>query len=270
VHEILRRLCPEDRVLDLGCALGSFPDGDSAATIVRGDLDRRAGEAFSRFVCCDAQMLPFADKSFNAVILNHSLEHFEKPAIVLSEIRRIIRNPAYLYVAVPDASTMTDRLYRWLGRGGGHVNQFSDIQELVRLIQERTGLTHIGTRVLFSSLSFLNRHNNKGKKPLRIYLLGGGAEWVLRLGTFLLRRIDRFIGRRTSLYGWACCFGSTIEFDTRPWSNVCVRCGSGHSSGRLLESGKMRRGLLGMHLFSCPTCGVENYFTDDSEYLAMR
>ena len=90
---------------------------------------------------------------------------------VLSEIRRILRSPACLFIAVPDASTMTDRLYRWLGRGGGHVNRFSDIRALVTLIQEKTGLPHAGTRLLLSSLSFLNRNNNKGKKPRRLYLL---------------------------------------------------------------------------------------------------
>ncbi len=270
MHEILKRLSPEARVLDLGCAHGSFRDDDCPGTVIRCDLDSQTGNQLVRFVRCDARVLPFADRSFDAVILDHSLEHFENPAIVLSEIRRVIRNPAYLWVAVPDASTVTDRLYRWLGRGGGHVNQFSDVDALVQLIQKQTALPHIGTRLLFSSFSFLNRHNNKGKKPCRIYLLGGGSEWVLRLGTCLLRKIDRSIGARMSVYGWACCFGSALEFDTRPWSNVCIRCGSGHPSERLLTSGKVRRGVLGMRLFRCPACGVENYFTDDRAYLSMR
>jgi hypothetical protein len=215
-------------------------------------------------------MLPFATGSFNAVILNHSLEHFENPETVLTEIRRVVRDPSFLWIAVPDASTFTDRLYRWLARGGGHVNQFSNSAALVRLIQEQTGLPHVGTRLLFSSLSFMNRHNNKGKKPRRIYLVGGGAEWVLRLGTFLLRKMDTLCGTRTSVYGWAFCFGSPVEFDPRPWSNVCVRCGSGHSSERLLKDSKVRRRVLGLRMFRCPDCGVENYFTDDSVYCSMQ
>lgn len=270
MHEILKRLSSDARVLDLGCAHGSFRDDECPATAVRCDLDRQAGRQFARFVCCDAGILPFADRSFHAVILNHSLEHFLDPAAVLSEIKRIVRHPACLWVAVPDASTITDRLYRWLGRGGGHANQFSDIDALVRLVEKQTALPHAGTRLLFTSFSFLNRHNTRGKKPRRIYLIGGGAEWLLRLGTLLLRKADQHLGTRASVYGWACCFGSAVDFDTRPWSNVCVRCGSGHASGWLLMSGQVRRGLLGMRLFRCPGCGTENYFTDDRAYLSMR
>jgi ubiquinone/menaquinone biosynthesis C-methylase UbiE len=111
VHEILKRLGPGARVLDLGCFHGSFREGASAATVVRCDLERHAGNRFTRFVQCDARALPFAPRSFDAVILNHSLEHFENPAAALSEVGRISRNPGYVYVAVPNSSTMTDRLY---------------------------------------------------------------------------------------------------------------------------------------------------------------
>ncbi|MEQ1887134.1 MAG: class I SAM-dependent methyltransferase [Bryobacteraceae bacterium] len=269
MHEILRQLGSHHRVLDLGCASGSFPDHDSAATVVRADLERPSGKGL-RFVRCDARSLPFAEHSFDAVILNHSLEHFENPASVLAEVRRILRSPAFLYVAVPDAATITDRVYRWLGRGGGHVNQFIDATALVKLIGQQTALAHVGTRLLFTSLSFLNRHNIQGRRPRRLYLLGGGSEWVLRLGTFLMRWSDGVFGTRFAIYGWACCFGPALDFDTRPWSNVCVRCGSGHASELLLASAKMRRGLLGARLYCCPSCGVENYFTEDSAYLAMR
>lgn len=270
MHEILNVLRVGNRILDLGCASGSFGDDASAATIIRGDLDEHTGQGMSRFVRCDARILPFALQSFDAVILNHSLEHFSNPEGVLSEIGRIVRGSAYLYVAVPDSSTVTDHLYRWLGRGGGHVNSFSDVHALVRTIQESTGLPHVGTRLLFSSMSFLNRHNAKGKMPRRIYLLGGGSERVLRMVMFLLRKIDRLIGTRTSVYGWACFFGPVLDIDTRPWSNVCVRCGSGHSSEHLLATGNVRRNLFGVRLFRCPTCKADNYFTEDSAYLLMR
>ena len=198
------------------------------------------------------------------------MEHFENPGGVLAETGRILRAPAFLYVAVPDASTLTDRLYRWLGRGGGHVNQFSDGHALVKLIEHQTGLPLAGARLLFSSLAFLNRRNNLGKRPRRIYLVGGGWEWTLRVGTFLLRNCDRLLGTRSSVYGWACYFGAAVEAETHPWSNVCIRCGSGHSSERLRASGRVRRGKLGIRLFRCPDCGAENYFTDDADYQEFR
>jgi len=182
----------------------------------------------------------------------------------------VLRNPAFLYIAVPDATTLTDRVYRWLGRGRGHINRFTDVSALVELVQRDTALPHIGTRLLFTSLSFLNRRNWKHKAPRRVYLLGGGSERILRLATIIFRVIDKSAGSRASVYGWACCFGPSIEFDTRLFSNVCVRCGSGHSSDALLQAGRVRRTALGLRSFRCPTCSVENYFTEDAGYASKQ
>mgnify|MGYP000238803213 CR=1 FL=1 len=270
VREIFRRISPDARVLDLGCAHGSFPVQDCSATVIRCDLNSVAGQRPACFVRGDACALPFAAGSFDAVILNHSLEHFRDLSAALTEVGRVLRPPAYLWIAVPDASTITDRIYRWLGRGGGHLNQFRDVIALVRLVEARTKLPHAGTRVLFTSFSFLNRNNNRGKKPRRIYLLGGGAEWTLRWATGLLRLLDRWLDTRTSIYGWACCFGPIPEFDPRPWSNVCVRCGSGHPSGFLKTEGRVRRGRLGGRVYDCPGCGAKNCFTDDRFYEEVR
>jgi len=235
-------------VLDLGCAAGSFRSDSVQAEVVRADL-----ESPHAHVHCDARQLPFAAKSFDAAILNHSLEHFEDPARVLREVRLLLREPAYLYIAVPDGSTLADRLYRWLGRGGGHVNQFNDLQALIRLIESETGLRHTATRDLYTSLSFLNRNNMK-KPPLRLFLLGGGSEWLLRWGMLMLRKLDRLFGTRTSIYGWACWFGEPVDVDQQPWSNVCIRCGSGYPAAELQTSGFPRG-------YRCPACGTRNYIT---------
>ena len=122
MHEILRNLTPGDRVLDLGSGAGSFDAGPFIA--IRADLDRPATIA-TNFVQTDAARLPFADRVFDAVISNHSLEHFDDLAGALAEIGRVLKPSGALYIAVPDASTFCDRLYRWLARGGGHVNPFT-------------------------------------------------------------------------------------------------------------------------------------------------
>ena len=67
--------------------------------------------------------LPFQDASFDAVISNHSLEHFEQLQPALQELGRVLRPNGSIFIAVPDASTFADRLYRWLARGGGHVKE---------------------------------------------------------------------------------------------------------------------------------------------------
>ena len=248
MHEILRNLAMGDLVLDLGCDEGSFPAASTRAVTVRLDRDvPRSRDA--AFVQGDAGRLPFADASFAAVISNHSLEHFEDLDGVLHEIRRVARADCVLFVAVPDASTLTDRIYRWLGKGGGHVNRFTRAEDVAAKIARDTGLRHVATRDLWSSLSFLNRKCAPRPLPLRLWLLGGGFEAVLRGYVRVSRWVDRRFGTRTGAYGWAFYFGHAPEpVDTTAWVNVCIRCGSGIPAGGL-PVGKEYR---------CPVCGTRN------------
>jgi SAM-dependent methyltransferase len=248
LHEILANLASGSRVLDLGCDEGSFRASRTPAITVRLDRDvPRARDA--AFVCGDASHLPFADGSFAAVISNHSLEHFDDLEGVLREIRRVVRPDGALFVAVPDASTLTDRIYRWLGRGGGHVNAFTNAGDLAAQIERATGLRHVATRTLWSSLSFLNRTRAPRPLPLRLWLVGGGFEAVLRGYVRLSRGLDRRFGTRTGLYGWAFYFGSIPGVvDTSEWRNVCVRCGSGSPD----------EAVRGKRSYECASCGARN------------
>jgi SAM-dependent methyltransferase len=263
MHEILRSLPAGSYVLDLGCAQGSFTETATAARIVRVDRDPpRDGAA--RFVQADAAALPFADHTFAAVISNHSLEHFDDFDGALREIGRVIQPTGALFVAVPDASTVTDKIYRWLAKGGGHVNAFISAGEIAVEIETVTGLRHVATRLLCSSLSFLNRRNAPGPPPRKLLLLGGGHEWSLFWYAWLSRRLDRSLHTRTSMYGWALYFGSIEEpIDTETWVNVCIRCGSGCSAAELRERRLVRSGFLGMAVFECKECGAMNPFAED-------
>jgi SAM-dependent methyltransferase len=146
----------------------------------------------------DASRLPFPDASFDAVIANHSLEHFET---ALQELGRVVRPSGSIFIAVPDASTFSDRLYRWLGRGGGHVNAFRSRVDLIALVERHTSLRFVGGRDLMTSLAILNRKNLAG----------------------------RYFGALHE------------ELDTTTWWNVCVRCGSGCSSAWLEQLGIVKR-----------------------------
>ena len=249
MHEILTRLAAGSRVLDLGCDEGSFPAASTRATVVRldRDLPRRRDSAF---VAADAARLPFGDASFQAVISNHSLEHFVELDRVLAEVRRVLVPDGALFVAVPDASTLTDRLYRCLGKGGGHVNAFTSAEDTARRIGRATGLECVATRVLWSSLSFLNRRHAPRPLPRRIWLLGGGFERLLYCYVWISRRLDRRLGSRTGIYGWAFYFGGVpLPIDTTAMVNVCVGCGSGWPVDAL---------PAGRKSYLCPGCGTRN------------
>ena len=249
MHELLRTLPPDAWVLDLGAAAGSF----TFERALRVDLERDLLRP-PQGVQADAARLPIRDGSVAVVISNHSLEHFENLQGALAEIRRVIRPDGALYVAVPDAGTLCDRVYRWLARGGGHVNAFRSAPELARKIERATGLQHAATRTLCTSFSYLNRRNRRTRPPRKLYLLGGGTEISLHLWNAVLRLCDRWLGTRLSVYGWAFYFGAVPKgLDLRTWTNVCIRCGSGHP----------REALAGRWIYRCPSCGARNLRSPD-------
>src|SRR6185437_7199800 len=112
MHEILRDLPSSARVLDLGCDKRSFSAAATAARVIRLDREIAFRDPTELAVQGDAALLPFADGSFDAIVSNHSLEHFDDLDGALREIGRVVRRHGSLYVAVPDASTHCDKLYR--------------------------------------------------------------------------------------------------------------------------------------------------------------
>ncbi|MEI9972243.1 MAG: hypothetical protein WDO73_09425 [Ignavibacteriota bacterium] len=184
---------------------------------------------------------------------------------------RVLKRSGVLYVAVPDASTLTDRIYRWLGRGGGHVNPFRSPGEVGDLVTRLSGFPLRSTTVLFSSLCFLNRHNFVAPPPRRIALFAYGNELFLAVTIWLLRGIDRLCGTRLSQYGWSFRFGNVGDAPPAEiWINVCVRCGSGHSEPYLRKHVPIHK-LLGLFpWYRCPACGGFNFLTREIARLRAR
>ena len=253
--DLIENLPPGARVLDLGARTGSFSSRRSDVEIVRLDLEIPPERKGGAYVSGDAARMPFGTSVFDVVISNHSLEHFSELDETVCEIGRVIKRDGVLYVAVPDATTLTDRIYRWIGKGGGHVNPFRSPGEVTRLIEKRTGLPLRGTTVLFSSLSFLNAHNFVSRPPRKIALFAFGNERFLALLLHVLRRVDGVLGTRLSVYGWSFYFGKIDRpVNGEPWRNVCVRCGAGSPEEYLRAAGAVQGGT-----YRCPACGGFNY-----------
>jgi SAM-dependent methyltransferase len=270
LHEVLRHLAEGARVLDLGSRGGSFDGSLYPLRTIRLDLEPPAGTASRDFVQADAAQLPFAAASFDFVVSNHSLEHFEQLGEALGEMGRVVKPDGSVYVAVPDSSTVSDRVYRWLAGGGGHVNAFSSSEEVIALVERYTGVRCVAGRLLMTSLSMLNRKNRVAPAPRKLTLLGGGREGVLLFWSAFSRLCDRWLGTRLSQYGWALYFGALHEaVDSRPWSNVCIRCGAGCSSDWLESSKQMSRKWWLIRGYTCQNCGRWNVFTRDANQSAM-
>ena len=261
--DVINQLPAGARVLDLGARTGSFDTSRTDLCIVRLDLDippsRRPGD----YVSGDAARMPFSAGAFDLVIANHSLEHFVELRATIAEIGRVIKPGGVLYVAVPDASTLTDRIYRWLGKGGGHVNPFRSPEEVSALIASITGLRLRSTTVLFSSLSFLNSKNFTSRPPRKIALFACGNERFLALLLHFLRTSDRMFGTRLSIYGWSFYFGNVdLPEHGDAWPNVCVRCGSGSPVEYIRQNCTTGKSLLSTKTYHCGTCGACNFLYD--------
>jgi SAM-dependent methyltransferase len=202
MHEILRHLEAGARVLDLGSGEGSFdPAAYPHVVTVHLDAELPPAGGVSNFVLADAARLPFPNASFDAIVANHSLEHVGDLAATLAEMRRVLRPTSTIYIAVPDASTLNDRVYRWLYRGGGHVNAFRDAATLSQRIALATGRPLVAIRVLHASFIFLHRQNFRSRPPRRLWLFANGDPRFIAALTFALRTFDRWLGTRLSVYG---------------------------------------------------------------------
>ncbi len=258
--EILAAVNTQAKVLDLGSGHGSFPDGLCAGFVVRCDIEFQSGGGTR--VCANAESLPFGPLAFDLVVSSHSLEHFSRPFAAIGEIGRVIKKSGGVFVAVPDGGSLSDRLYRWVASGGGHLNQFTDPVQLGREISDATGLRLNHFETLNSGFTFLNPRNCAGRPPGKLLLLTGGSETVLRFLTLFLRHADRILGARSSIYGWAFYLGSAAPLPSRTRSNVCIRCGSSHPSEWLLAAGAVR-GSRWLRSYDCPVCGCRNFWTKD-------
>lgn len=229
MYELIANLPAGARVLDLGARAGSFHTERRDIAVVRLDLENPGERQSGAYIIGDAARMPLKAGSFELVVSNHSLEHFSDLRGALKEIRRVLKSDGGLFVAVPDATTLTDRIYRWMARGGGHVNAFRRPDDVIHPVCEETGLEYRGGYVLYSSLSFLNRRNIPGRRGKKMVLFFGGSERFLALLMWSLKRADTWFKTRLSVYGWTFYFGSAQPERDRAWPNVCVRCGAGQA-----------------------------------------
>lgn len=267
MHEILRELGAGARVLDLGSRSGSFDSASCPqALVVRLDLAWPVARSGGNAVQGDAALLPFREAAFDAVIANHSLEHMAALDVVLGQIRRVVRPSGSLFIAVPDAATLSDRLYRWVYHGGGHVNPFRSKAALSSRVHRETGLPLAGSRWLHSSFGFLEHRHFQPRPPRRLWLLLQGWYPAVALLSYLARQLDRLFGTGMSGYGWALYFGRvSIPVETAAWTNVCSWCGMAHPAASLRAGGHVRRLAGFLRWYRCPACTAWNLYTSDAK-----
>jgi SAM-dependent methyltransferase len=122
-------LKPSDLVLDVGCANGAHSlraaracarvlgcDYDIRQLRVAADTARATGITTARFFAWDVTGgLPFADRTFDAVLFLDVIEHLDTPGSALREIARVLKDTGRLLVSGPNRDTRWRRRLRAAG-----------------------------------------------------------------------------------------------------------------------------------------------------------
>jgi SAM-dependent methyltransferase len=188
---------------------------------------------------------------------------FQNLLKAIREIKRVLKPGGRLFVSIPDGHSFTDRLYRLLFAGGGHLQQLS-FHATVQMIESETRLRLFAWRKLYSSFIYIQRANFRAPLgsllqaplPRRMRWLGGMLSWCFCAARFVLsvasRLADRHLDSQLSLYGWALAFDDIAAppVEERAFINVCMCCGLG---ARRTELSPIAR-----FFYRCHGCGGLN------------
>lgn len=144
------------RFLDVGCSIGT----SLLAAQKRGwqavglELSKPAAEYGRQSFGVDIRTamldeVGFADGSFAAVLMHHTLEHVERPDVVLAEVYRVLAPGGVMYQSLPNHGSLKGRLlgpHFGYGVTHEHLSHFS-VRTLVRLVR-RLGFEVLATHTL--------------------------------------------------------------------------------------------------------------------------
>ena len=112
---------PKGKILDLGCGDGDYSRRlkDLGFEVIAGDIDivRFRYKNEIEFKYCDiTKELPFADNTFDYVLLAEVVEHLRNPYTIIPEINRIIKKGGSLILSTPNILNLKSR-FRFLAEG---------------------------------------------------------------------------------------------------------------------------------------------------------
>lgn len=138
-----------DVVLDLGCGTGflsqslkangvSVPGHIIALDIAMPMLTlarKKLGDSHAKYVCADAEHLPFVNHSVDLVVSNFALQWCENLAGALGEVKRILKPGGHFIFTIFGENTLCELKTAWRSVDDyEHVNSFVDGQRLTKLL----------------------------------------------------------------------------------------------------------------------------------------
>jgi SAM-dependent methyltransferase len=197
-------LSPDVSVLDIGCGRGEIivqasmlgagravgvDYAESAVNVARNTIcyfaDRLSGQVSVQGA--DAKFLPFADKTFDRVLLLDIVEHLHdwELAQVLSEVRRVLRNDGYLVIhTLPNV---------WTLKVGYKLARLV-VPRLPSQLQTKRDVFHVNEQSVVS-LSRMLQHNGFACKVWTEDLMLAQARWRQKQNISDDSALDRLYAR---------------------------------------------------------------------------
>ena len=192
---------PDGRILDVGCNWGrwSMAAAKAGRQVIGIDIHLKslvAAKRISRqlapdneplFVLGDGRYLPFSPMAFDGVFSYSVIQHFSKAnaAIILSEIRRVMKKQATSVIQMPNRAGIRSRL-NLLRSGYSEGVEFDvryhSIVELLQLFGSKIGKSEFFADCFFG----LNVHASDRQ------FISPGKQWIVDLAILALQASRRF------------------------------------------------------------------------------
>jgi len=156
---------PLTNVLDLGCGTGyslpalqllAQPSQLFAADLAEGMLGyaRATRRVDARWVCADAESLPFTAQSLDLIFSSLALQWCDNPDRLFSEVQRVLATNGHILFATLGPGTLQELRDAWRQVDNDvHVNHFIDESHL-RASLTRAGLTVVSWQTQWRQLSY--------------------------------------------------------------------------------------------------------------------
>ena len=159
--DVVRHFAPETRLLDVGC--GSAWLGDHFESYTGVDVSAEAVAAarargLEALLIESGTALPFADESFDGVVLKDVLEHVGDPVALVREVRRVLRGGGRVFACSPDAQ-------RWVWDDYTHRRPFTRKSFRLLFADQGFELQKVGYESVMPGAGILSGWTRRKRRP---------------------------------------------------------------------------------------------------------